>query len=435
MDQGREQREIVVIGAGLGGLASAALLARAGARVRILDSAQHAGGRARSRVQEGFVLNVGPHALYRHGPAERVLRELGVPLHGREVAKVDNYALVDGRLYTLPYTPWSMLQSDLLGAAGKLQFLRALASLGERKAQAVRGQTVSQWLLRAAPDARARALLAMLVRLTCYAHAPDLLGADAAVRQLNHAIKHNVMYLDGGWQQLLDALLAQLKAAGVALDLGAGAQRIETHARRVSGVITRDGRRLPAQHVVAAVDPRTLATLLPGDALAERWAQATVPLRAACLDVGVRALPHPERKNVQCLDAPLYFANHTAYARLAPDGAHLLSLVRYLPPGEDGRDTEPELRAFLERVQPGVWEQAVVKRFMPNLIVHNDLPGPERARATHPELAGLQLVSDVGAPEHMLADAVLDSAAGAAQRILAAGAPAGVVAPSSDYAA
>ena len=45
MDQGRQQ-EIIVIGAGLGGLASAALLARGGARVRVLDSAQHAGGRA-----------------------------------------------------------------------------------------------------------------------------------------------------------------------------------------------------------------------------------------------------------------------------------------------------------------------------------------------------------------------------------------------------
>ncbi|HET8938851.1 MAG TPA: FAD-dependent oxidoreductase [Polyangiales bacterium] len=49
MDHARKPQEIIVIGAGLGGLASAALLARAGARVRVLESADQPGGRARSR--------------------------------------------------------------------------------------------------------------------------------------------------------------------------------------------------------------------------------------------------------------------------------------------------------------------------------------------------------------------------------------------------
>jgi|GEM_PF-3511946 len=88
MDHGRQQGEIIVIGAGLGGLASAALLARSGAQVRVLDGAQKSGGRARSRLQEGFTLNVGPHALYRQGPAQQVLRELGIPLRGKVLAKI-----------------------------------------------------------------------------------------------------------------------------------------------------------------------------------------------------------------------------------------------------------------------------------------------------------------------------------------------------------
>lgn len=64
---------------------------------------------------------------------------------------------------------------------------------------------------------------------------------------------------------------------------------------------------LPARAVVAAVEPSVLAKLLPGDACTRRWADAAVPLRAACLDLGARGLPHPERVNVQSLDAPLYF--------------------------------------------------------------------------------------------------------------------------------
>ena len=162
-----------------------------------------------------------------------------------------------------------------------------------------------------------------------------------------------------------------------------------------------------------------LARLLPGDARAQQWADAAVPLRAACLDLGVRGLPHPERVNVQSIDAPLYFANHSAYARLAPQGASVLHLVRYLAPGEDGAAVEPELRAFLERVQPGVYARAEIKRFVPDLIVHNDVPGPERARGEHPELAGLHLVGDGCSARAMLTDGVLDSAHAAAARIVA----------------
>lgn len=409
------QAEIIVIGAGLGGLASAAFVARSGARVRVLDAAQHPGGRARSRLQDGFTLNVGPHALFRGGPAQQALRELGVPLPGKALAKTGGYGVLAGQVHELPFAPLGMLRSKLLVRSEKLQFVRVIAGLGERSARAARGLTVAQWLEQTVSSPRTRALLEMLVRLSCYAHAPGLLAADSAIRQVAHVVRHNVMYLDGGWQPLVDALVAQLQRAQVPIELGTSVQRIERDA-----VLLADGRRLKARHVIAAVDPPGLARLMPGDSWAEHRARAAVPLRAACLDLGVRQLPHPERRSVQSLDAPLYFSNHSLYARLAPDGCQLLGLIHYLAPGEDGRASEPVLRAFLERIQPGVWERAVVKRFMPNLIVHNDLPGAERARRVHPELASLSLVSDVSSPRYMLADAVLDSARAAAERALAA---------------
>jgi phytoene dehydrogenase-like protein len=418
MEHVHQHRETIVIGAGLGGLASAALLVQAGVRVRVLEGAQKPGGRARSRLQDGFTLNVGPHAFFRHGPAQQVLRGLGVSLQGNALAKIGTYGLLQDQLHELPYTPLSLLRSKLLDGSEKLAFLKLLAGLNEHKARSLRGLTVNQWLESSISSPRMRALLGMLVRLSCYAHAPDLLGAEIAVRQVAHAVHHNVMYLDDGWQRLIDGLVSRLEQAGVELEHGVPVQRVEARSGRVDAVVLEDGRRLPAQHVIAAVDPSTLARLLPGDSVAERWARAAVPLRAACLDLGVRELPHPERRSVQALDAPLYFANHSVYARLAPEGCHLLGLIHYLAPGEDGRASEPKLRAFLERIQPGVWERAMVKRFMPNLIVHNDLPGQERARRVHPKLAGMSLVSDVSSARYMLADAVLDSARAAVHDVL-----------------
>jgi phytoene dehydrogenase-like protein len=228
-----------------------------------------------------------------------------------------------------------------------------------------------------------------------------------------------VLYLDGGWQTLVDAVAQRARGAGVSIELGCGAARIE-HDRRARAVLTTDGRTLPARAVIAAVPPRALAALLPGEALALCWAESAVPLRAACLDVGVGALPHPERVNVLSADAPLYFANHSAYAALAPAGKNLLQLIRYLAPGEDGRNAEAELRAFLERVQPGVYARAETKRFLPNLTVHNDVPCRGRLPAEHPEVDGLHLVGDFAARRGMLLDGVLESAREAAARITGA---------------
>ena len=70
--------DVVVIGGGLGGLACATWIARTGRSVTLMERAKHLGGRARSTEHDGFVLNLGPHALYRSGPAERGLADLGV---------------------------------------------------------------------------------------------------------------------------------------------------------------------------------------------------------------------------------------------------------------------------------------------------------------------------------------------------------------------
>jgi phytoene dehydrogenase-like protein len=63
--------DVVVVGAGLAGMAAGATAARAGRRVLIVDG-HAAGGR------NGFRFNHGAHALYLGGHAERVLRDLGV---------------------------------------------------------------------------------------------------------------------------------------------------------------------------------------------------------------------------------------------------------------------------------------------------------------------------------------------------------------------
>ena len=57
---GASARNVVVIGAGPGGLASAMLLAASGAKVRVLERSDRVGGRTASFTQDGFTFDYGP---------------------------------------------------------------------------------------------------------------------------------------------------------------------------------------------------------------------------------------------------------------------------------------------------------------------------------------------------------------------------------------
>jgi len=69
---------VIVIGGGLAGLTAATILARSGRNVQVLEQATTLGGRAHTDHEGGFLFNRGPHAPYRGGAAQTILRRAGV---------------------------------------------------------------------------------------------------------------------------------------------------------------------------------------------------------------------------------------------------------------------------------------------------------------------------------------------------------------------
>jgi phytoene desaturase len=76
--------EVVVIGAGVGGLCAAAKLAHAGRRVLVVDREPRVGGRASTEEVDGFRLPTGGVALELGGPMERLARAVGAGYDVRE---------------------------------------------------------------------------------------------------------------------------------------------------------------------------------------------------------------------------------------------------------------------------------------------------------------------------------------------------------------
>ena len=84
--KGENEHDVIVVGAGIGGLTCAALLSKWGYKVLVLEQHYQVGGFCSSFARRGFVFNSGVEdvsGLREHGPVTHLLSELG--LRGEEL--------------------------------------------------------------------------------------------------------------------------------------------------------------------------------------------------------------------------------------------------------------------------------------------------------------------------------------------------------------
>jgi len=388
------RHDVVVVGAGLAGLATAAALQAAGRKVLVLERAHAPGGMARSPAVAGQPVNLGPHALYLGGPAQAMLEDLGVPLEGFVPKPEDGFFQLGDALEPMPTSLWGLAKASWLTVGERFELARGLrrATAGDSAAQ---GKSLADWLARFSSP-RVRSVLETLARVSTYTNAPGQLSAALALEQMAFAFAPGggVRYLRGGWQTLVDALRPRLDIRTAAVE------RVISHGE----VHLAQGEVLTAAAVVVALPLHAAAQVVDAPAVRER-AQGAVPVRAACLDVVLEALPRPERRLALGLNEPTYFSVHSPRGHAAPAFFHA---ALYLPPGPPGDPAEARARleSFVDRVQPG-WREGVREaRYLPCLTVMDDVAREQPVSLPSP----LYLVSTV-ASRRFLLDAALDAGA------------------------
>lgn len=424
-------KNVIIVGGGLAGLSAAVFLARAGRTVTIFERRRYLGGRAVTHLRHGYRFNLGPHAFYRNGLGWNVLRELGIPVRGG-IPKTRGVAILGNQHYKLPGAPWSMLTTSLFGLKAKAQAAMLLLRIRRIDPKPFASMTVREWIDANASDERVRQVLEALFRLATYSDRADLQSASAALGHLRLAMR-GVVYVDEGWQKIVDSLHSAAVASGVNFVTSSRVVNVHHDGGAVSGVelggleldVRNDtmslampdmsdpdkGTRIPAETVLLAVDPVTARELVPD----LDWPSMTA-VTAACLDVALSKLPVPGNTFALGIDKPLYFSVHSKWAQLTPKGGALLHAMRY------GAGTEGELEALIDEMQPGWRDLIVHRRYLPSMTVSNATVEPE-GRSTRmrsaTSLRGLYVAGDWVNEGGILSDAAFASARAAAKAILA----------------
>lgn len=385
--------DVCVVGGGVAGLAAAIAAAQRGASVVLLESTGALGGRARSKAVEGFVFNLGPHAWFTTGAAVASLRALGVPDPPGFVPTGGACVVTADDVIDLSFA--ALWRGEGPGLVAAASIAASVVGLGLRAPAG----SVASWLHDRDPTAAA--YLLALGRLTTYVNDPAHLPVATVAHQLASA-RLGVRYLDGGWGQLVASLASRAAAVGVTVRTRCPVSRVAAGA-----VALRDGASLTPGRVVVTGTLDTVADLCPTPDLQARRATAR-PARLTTLDLGLSALPVPERTFALGVDAPVYFSVHSTAAGLAPEGQVMAHAAWYRAPGDDA-DHTADLERLMDRVQPGWRDRVRARRVLRGVVVCSDPPAIERRRAAGADAGpGVTIAGDWVGPHH-LADAALAS--------------------------
>jgi hypothetical protein len=389
----------VVVGGGLAGLTAANALVDAGHRVTLFEQSERLGGRAITTEQRGFQMNLGPHALYRGGVAMKTLLDWKIPFSGKtpDLRGGGAYMVNGGEKWPFFVDLKGLLRHPWFSIREKMELMRAMRMFTAK--QQPKESSMARWIENHARSERVLAYLRAVVRVATYADDQENLSAARALDQIRLAFTQGVMYLDGGWQTLVDGLAERARSKGV---------------------------EFRTERFVATPDVRTILAVAPTEV--ERITGAALPKlrpsRMACLTIGLRRLPENSKQSpakfALGIDQPIYLSVHSNWAKLAENGGALVHAGKYLsgegdPLANDVRD-RAELEAFAELTIPGWREYAEVVQFLPNMTVTHGLAACE-GRPGADAIAGVKIAGDWVGDEGMLADSAVASGLRAARSL------------------
>lgn len=387
-----ESKHVVVVGAGLGGLATAVALAQAGCRVDVYEKNDRIGGKLNTLTLDGYVFDLGPSIL--------TLPQFFEPLFAGSGRTFRDYVPIrplrphwrcffeDGETVDLNPDP-ALMETEAVrvgeapGAVGR--FLERCAKLYDlvdrgyfQEGLDTVGDFARFYGLRTFPQFDLlRSMHGRVVRELRSPYLRDVfdffikyvgssaLRAPAFMNCLpTIQFRHDLWYVDGGLYGLARGFARRLEELGIELHLNAEVVAIRKDGRRVAGIALADGRTVDADVVVSNLEVIPAYERLLGED--EAFLKSLWRFKPACsglvIDVGLdRQYPQlahhnffmsaNQRKHFQTVfehhrlpdDPTLYVvAASRTDPTVAPPGCDGLKILPHIPPIDDAHPVRHE---------------------------------------------------------------------------------------------
>jgi oxygen-dependent protoporphyrinogen oxidase len=222
------QFDAIILGAGPAGLSIAHELQRMGAKVKVLESTDRAGGSIRTIRDGEWIIETGPNTLQTEGDADvEILNGYGLKneMQFACTESAQRFILSGGKLHTLTAHPASLLKANLLSITEKLR----LASEIFRSRKSLPNESIQGFMTRRFGKAAADLLMDPMVS-GIYAGDPNVLEMAScfpAIHSLEKShrsvllglmqrpkVDRRIMGFKNGMQQLADAMAKPLLDRG-----------------------------------------------------------------------------------------------------------------------------------------------------------------------------------------------------------------------------
>ncbi|MFO0757128.1 MAG: phytoene desaturase family protein [Byssovorax sp.] len=296
-------RRVVVVGGGVGGLVTAALLAGAGLDITVLERSAAVGGKMRQVRVGPLAIDAGPTVMTMRWVFEDIFDTLGTRLdkhlnllpagllarHAWPLAEgsptLDLFADIERsadaigafagpaeaqgyrrfcayarRIFEAVDLPFLRAERPGLGSAFTLARQKGLSALLHLDGM----RTVSRSLADFFRDPR---LVQLFGRYATYCGSSPYL-APATLNVIAHVEREGVWLVDGGMYKVAEALAGLVTAAGGTIRCGAEVREITVDRGRASGVLLASGERIDADAIVLNADAEALARGLFGERVA-----------------------------------------------------------------------------------------------------------------------------------------------------------------------
>jgi phytoene dehydrogenase-like protein len=333
--------DVVIIGGGLAGLTSAALLAKKGKKVALLEKGK-VGGRAITANLKGFTFNFGAHAIYGKDVSIISVLEKELNLHIEWKSFNQQKAIYDlgDELSVIPTNLKGLRETKMITGNNKgafaWQVLLTLAGI----AKGEKGASIGEWLNKQSFDNEIKEMLLTLASSNFFTSEPENIPSNEffAYYKRLFKTKEGVSYIKGGWTVLINELVRVIKENKGEVYEKAKVTMIEEREGKINTVFTTK-EMFTANEFIFCIPPAEIQKLMEQTPLKNKIKPYTEYESTYVMfyDLGLEKRIESEWTYVYDKEHKLFVTDISYYdPTCVPEGGQLLQCIAYLTKEEIG---------------------------------------------------------------------------------------------------